>query len=91
MSFLCDHKDITEKKVTDTLFENYEDTMPLYETLVYNNNDALILKTKMINDVPIYRLYVHGDGELEFNAIGNRSKKYTIAKNEKTVSLIMHA
>ena len=59
------------------------ETMALYETLIYKTNDdenKLIFKTKLVNDSPIYRLCIFTDGTIKFRAIGNKESVYQLDK-----------
>lgn len=48
------------------------DIVALYETLIYDRNGLLSMKSKLIGEIPIYRLLVYPD-KIKFRPIGNEN------------------
>ena len=58
-----------------------EECPALYEVLIYDGSPIssnIIFKTKLINDTPIYTIWIHTNGELTFRPIGSIEKKYKL-------------
>jgi hypothetical protein len=88
-SFCSDHKKIKLTDI-DKIVTNRDDHMALYETLIYEGSPedaSLLFKTKLLNDTPIYRLFVYTNGNIIFRPIGEKEFKYQI--NYKNDSIII--
>ena len=66
------------------------ETIPaLYETIVYEGdfqtNYRPIIKTTLINDLPLYRLCVFTSGHIKFRPIGSREKIYQLSDDMQLI------
>jgi hypothetical protein len=83
-SFSTDDKTIKMKELDKYIIDG-DDCMALYDTLIYDGNPSscnLIFKTKLLNDLAIYRLCVYTSGHISFRPIGSSDKKYVINVDE---------
>jgi hypothetical protein len=61
--------------------------VPLYDTLVYNN-DVITFKTKLMNSVPIYRLNLYMNNKLAFRPIDKPTKYYKFVCESDSLTII---
>lgn len=71
------HKNDLENK----LIYDREHIHALYDTLIYEGNlevNTLLMKTSLVNDIPLYRLSIFTSGDILFRAIGSTQLHYKI-------------
>ena len=83
-SFSSDDKTIKIKQL-DNLIVDGDDNFALYDTLLYDgsmSSSNLIFKTKLLNDIAIYRLCIYTSGHITFRPIGSTEIKYIFNCND---------
>lgn len=88
-SFSSDHKKIKQSEILKLVSDN-EEILALYDTLVYEGTPqdaSLIFKTKLLNDVAIYRLCIYGSGDIKFRPIGAKETSYKLVLHDDIISL----
>ncbi|AYV83554.1 MAG: hypothetical protein Hyperionvirus8_38 [Hyperionvirus sp.] len=72
---------------------NRESVPALYETIIYEGDfekNSPILKTTLINDLPLYRLCIYTSGDIKFRAIGSRDNIYKLDQMELKPIQLLH-
>lgn len=78
------------KGVNDIKILNYDDDVPLYDTLIYDNDintGEPVIKTKLVNTEPIFRLKIYKSGNILFRPIGCPEQSYELVLNENILTL----
>lgn len=72
----------SEKMNLDNNFIHLDDVSnALYDTIVYRGdiaNNELVMKTTMINDMPLYRLCLYTSGDIKFRPFGSENQFYKL-------------
>jgi len=69
------------KDLEGSLVFDRETIHALYDTLIYDgipDSANLIMKTTLVNDMPLYRLCIFTSGDIKFRAIGSRELSYKL-------------
>ena len=74
----------------DSMLRDIDDNEALYDTIVYDGtpeHNTLLFKTRLVNDLTIYRLIIYTNGQLVFRPIGGRETVYRLNLDDKTVMI----
>jgi hypothetical protein len=77
--------------IEDKLVFNRELIHALYDTLIYQgtpDSSNLLMKTTLVNDIPLYRMCIFTSGDIKFRAIGAPESSYKLISDKGSIKVI---
>ena len=81
----------SDLNINNNLIVDRETIHALYDCIIYSGNfetGNIMMKTTLVNDMPIYRLCVYTSGDIKFRPIGSSETIYKLQYDNKLILVI---